>query len=498
MPKRRAGSRGGALSWPYWAAFALLGAVTYSAGVWWFAQSTIRLQQADAVARVELLADNLSSSIGTLLSGGDLDAVRHLMSEAGEQQQLDACRLTLADGRPLVDANLDKPQLTVMPASWPKDQSGAPDTRVVNGTIYVDRVVSVADKGQSTLSLTRSMPATAAFVQPMLPGAAMIGLAGLGGGALLFRKMQRRLAVLTLIRGALRDAGQATPDLGALSVNPEWGAEAEGWNSLLAIVKAKQDADTEQTLEQLNTNSGGGSLEAACEGLGYGLLLADTRGRLLYHNSIAGISPLLNESPTHGADLPELIADQSLRDLVTQVLSGSGPGRITHEITLDGGGDANTMRVTLRRLSDTGGLVITIEDITQQRIAEASRHDFVSQATHELRTPLTNIRLYVETAQTDGEDDKELRGECLNVISRESQRLERLVSEMLSVSEIEAGSLTIRRDDVRLDQLFKSLQQDYTANASKKSIELRFDLPPKLPAIRGDRDKLAIVVQNLL
>jgi signal transduction histidine kinase len=84
------------------------------------------------------------------------------------------------------------------------------------------------------------------------------------------------------------------------------------------------------------------------------------------------------------------------------------------------------------------------------------------------------------------------------VISRESQRLERLVSEMLSVSEIEAGSMTIRRDDVRLDQLFKSLEKDYVANAKTKDIDLRFDLPPKLPAVQGDRDKLAIVLQNLL
>lgn len=152
----------------------------------------------------------------------------------------------------------------------------------------------------------------------------------------------------------------------------------------------------------------------------------------------------------------------------------------------------------MRRMMNSGGVMLTIEDVTQQRTAEASRHDFVSQATHELRTPLTNIRLYVETAQTDGEDDKELRGECLNVINRESQRLERLVTEMLSVSEIEAGSMTIRKDDVRLDQLFKSLQQDYSGSAAKKNIELRFDLPPKLPAVQGDRDKLTVVIQNLL
>lgn len=498
FPKKRSGGGGQALTWPFVAALSVFGALVYAAGLWWVAQSSVKYQHDEAIARVEMLADNLSASIEPLLASGELSAVRRLISEAGYQQELDACRILLADGQPLVDANLDKPQLTVLPATWPNQESTSSDTRVINGTIHVDRVVPVPGKGEATLSLASSLPASVAIIKPMLPGAAMIGLLGLGGGALLLRKMQNRLTVLTLIRGALREAGETMPDLSALTVNPAWGAEAAGWNRLLSRCQDKEQAEIDKTLEAMNAHSGGGTMEVACEGLGCGLLLADTRGRVLYSNGAAGASPIMTEEAAPGVQLPTIISDEPLVELVQQVLSGSGPGRVTHEITLGEASQENTLRATLRRLSNSGGLVMTIEDITQQRIAEASRHDFVSRATHELRTPLTNIRLYVETAQTDGEEDKELRGECLNVISRESQRLERLVSEMLSVSEIEAGSLTIRKDDVRLDQLFKSLQQDYNANASQKNIDLRFDLPPKLPAIQGDRDKLAIVLQNLL
>jgi two-component system sensor histidine kinase NblS len=57
--------------------------------------------------------------------------------------------------------------------------------------------------------------------------------------------------------------------------------------------------------------------------------------------------------------------------------------------------------------------MLTIEDITQQKVAEEARHAFVAQATHELRTPLTNIRLYVETAIDEGEDDPATRSRCL-------------------------------------------------------------------------------------
>ena len=498
IPTRRSGSMGPVLTWPYFAAIVVLCVVTYAAGLWWVPQSAAQLQREQAITRLEMLADNLAGSLEPLLASGELSAARRLVSEAGYQQQLDTCLVTLADGQTLVDANLEKPQLTVMPASWSGDQVVAAETRVISDRVQIDREVSIPGKGDALLSLSSTLAPPTMLIQPMLPGAALIGLLGLAFGALVLRKMQGRFAVLTLIRGALRDAGQGTPDLSTLTVNPSWGAEAAGWNRLIGLTQRRQDEDIEKTLDALNTQGGGGNLEEACEGLGGGLVLADNRGKVLYHNRTARACGLLGDTLEPGTELASVVSDEGLLESIGQMLSGTGPGRLAQEFTIEQAGNTTVFRVTLRRLSDTGSLVILLEDVTQQRTAEASRHDFVSQATHELRTPLTNIRLYVETAQTDGELDKELRGECLNVISRESQRLERLVSEMLSVSEIEAGSMTIRQDDIRLDQLFKSLEQDYKQNAVKKSIDLRFDLPPKLPAIQGDRDKLAIVVQNLL
>ena len=90
------------------------------------------------------------------------------------------------------------------------------------------------------------------------------------------------------------------------------------------------------------------------------------------------------------------------------------------------------------RQADDGALMIVVEDITQQRMADAARNAFVAQATHELRTPLTNIRLYVETALDEGQRDVQILGQCLSTISQEVMRLDRLVSDILSISEIES------------------------------------------------------------
>jgi signal transduction histidine kinase len=161
---------------------------------------------------------------------------------------------------------------------------------------------------------------------------------------------------------------------------------------------------------------------------------------------------------------------------------------------------AATLRLTARpgRAERAGGLTVVIEDVTQQRMAEQSRKVFVDQATHELRTPLTNIRLYTEQAIEDGDKDPTALAQALNVISSETRRLERIVQDMLSVSEIEAGSLALRRDDVRLDELFTELNQDYRRQAGEKQIVLTFDLPPKLPVLNADRDKLLLALHNLI
>ncbi|MCZ6836436.1 MAG: HAMP domain-containing sensor histidine kinase, partial [Planctomycetota bacterium] len=66
------------------------------------------------------------------------------------------------------------------------------------------------------------------------------------------------------------------------------------------------------------------------------------------------------------------------------------------------------------------------------------------------------------------------------------------------VSEIEAGSIQLHKDDVRFDTVLEQLEADYQAMAQEKSIDLIFELPPKLPVLQGDRDKIVLAMHNLL
>ena len=190
---------------------------------------------------------------------------------------------------------------------------------------------------------------------------------------------------------------------------------------------------------------------------------------------------------------------EATQEAVEQAV-GSSRRRETLVVDRRASGGSGVLRFSVRpvRRRDPAVAIVVIEDITQQRVADEAAHEFVAQATHELRTPLTNIRLYLETALDEGDSDPTVRAQCLNVINQENHRLERMVGDLLSVAEIEAGSLQVKHDDVRINQVLHDLEADFQAQAREKRIELRFEIPPKLPVVQADRDKMIMAVHNLI
>ena len=200
--------------------------------------------------------------------------------------------------------------------------------------------------------------------------------------------------------------------------------------------------------------------------------------------------------------LPEVLADERVLKAAKSVATGLVRRKCTAEIELNSeDGGRSVLRCTVRpvRKTEASSVLMVIEDVTQQHEADRARSELVAQAAHELRTPLTNIRLYMEELIEDGASMSETeRGQALNVVSQETRRLERIVSDMLSMSEIEAGKLSIVQDDVRIEDVLNVLKQDYAAQARDQNLTLAFELAPKLPVLRGDRDKITLAMHNLV
>jgi two-component system sensor histidine kinase VicK len=154
--------------------------------------------------------------------------------------------------------------------------------------------------------------------------------------------------------------------------------------------------------------------------------------------------------------------------------------------------------IPVRTTQQSARVLILIHDVSQQVRADKAREEFVSQVTHELRTPLTNIRAYTETLSSGQFDDPQVITECYNVITKETRRLSRLVEDILSISQLEVGTMKLVLDNVDLRSLLAEAVRDVRGIAESKSQDLQLALPAKLATIKGDRDKLTVVVNNLL
>lgn len=344
--------------------------------------------------------------------------------------------------------------------------------------------------------------AEAGFPRVTLIAAAALVL-GTVAQTLVLRHVFRHLATLTLVGEALDAHHDGEPDLPNLRITAHANHASQAWNKIVdELAAAHEQSLADQTHQALSAATiGTAERDGTLDALPHGVVIIDPQGGLHTVNGAACRMLMRSRERLVGAPLNKLTDNQELISLVDKVLKRTDVRGGSVELVLSPGEDAEAVvRATVRPLGQNSAqhALVVFEDVTQQRSADRSRNLFVAQATHELRTPLTNIGLYLERVIDLKDEDTADRAECLNVINSEVLRLGRVVEEVLSVSEIEAGSLQVRRDDVRIEELLGRLEEEYGPQAKKLQHTLAFDLPPKLPVVHGDRDKVALALHNLL
>ncbi|MDI6736543.1 MAG: HAMP domain-containing sensor histidine kinase [bacterium] len=129
--------------------------------------------------------------------------------------------------------------------------------------------------------------------------------------------------------------------------------------------------------------------------------------------------------------------------------------------------------------------------------ANRIKSDFLHTVSHELRTPLTSIKAFTEILLEDDIDAAE-RTEFLEIISRESDRLSRLINNLLMVSRIESGQLYWEMGMISINKVIKSAVDAIKLVIEKKRVELKVKVVDNLPQLSGDEDKLVELLINLL
>ncbi|MCA9139592.1 MAG: PAS domain-containing sensor histidine kinase [Planctomycetales bacterium] len=275
------------------------------------------------------------------------------------------------------------------------------------------------------------------------------------------------------------------------------------WNELLREAESAVSTLGDRSPASLDQEAI--TLARAMRGLPTAWVITDLDGRLLFISPPAcNLFGLPDDANHIGRDLLDLLGLRAGDDTVIakrqRFLSNVRMIRERHQVTMHG--ERIHLRIARSRLDgrcgDGEGMAWILTDVTQQELATKSRDQFLLTATHELRTPLNNLQAYAEALQAEEDLEIDRQKEFCNVIVSEAHRLGRLVDQLLTVGQMEAGSMVANRHELEMLPMVQYATDQMRAQADQKRQQLKTDFAPKLPTVLGDRDKLQAALVNLV
>ena len=323
---------------------------------------------------------------------------------------------------------------------------------------------------------------------PVLTGLVAAVALGVGVAWLLSGAMVRRIQRLVRFAAALASDTPAPPlgperndDLGVLE--KQLAEMAQDVSATLAAMRVERER-----------------LEAILRGMVEGVLVTDLTGRVVLMNARA--RELLRLPPDLdpiGRPLIELVRDPGLAELPRAL--ASGPATLSRDLAL-GAGSGPSLQVNGARLTAHDGapfgFVLVLHDVSELRRLETVRRDFVANVSHELRTPLTAIKGYAETLLGPAGDQRETALRFLQVIDRHSERLGRLIDDLLTLSDLEFGRTPPRRRPLPVEPAIDDVVQILGERAVQHGVTLTTDVATDTPLANADGDQLRQVLINLV
>lgn len=245
-------------------------------------------------------------------------------------------------------------------------------------------------------------------------------------------------------------------------------------------------------------------LQTLLRGIMEGVLVVDARGRILMVNN--ALRQLLSLPPHVEDRTPlEVIRNAELERTLRQVLQHGE--NTTLELTLPSP-EGKTFEVNVVSLSPSPaemlkeeesrrGVIAVFHDITRLKELEKIRRDFVANVSHELRTPLTTIKGYAETL-LEGALKEEVASQFVQVIKRHSDRLEKIVEDLLILSKIESKEFQLKKESFSVSDLIGDVLDIIKEPLNKKKISVSVDEISPALLVYGDRQYLEQVLINIL
>jgi two-component system phosphate regulon sensor histidine kinase PhoR len=245
-------------------------------------------------------------------------------------------------------------------------------------------------------------------------------------------------------------------------------------------------------------------LQTVLKGMMEGVLVVDGRGRILMVND--ALRGLLSLSKDVSDKMPlEIIRNAELEGAIRKAIQDGE--NIALELDLDKTGE-KTIEVNVvsilpsnKRMDEESegirGAIAVFHDITRLKQLEKIRQDFVANVSHELRTPLTTIKGYAETL-LEGALKEDQAFQFVQVIKRHTDRLTKIVEDLLMLSRIETKEFQLKMEAIPLRDFIDDVFEFVKEPAEKKEISLSRNEIPSSLAVQADRDYLEQILINLL
>ncbi|MDM7936513.1 MAG: ATP-binding protein [Cyanobium sp. CZS 48M] len=303
--------------------------------------------------------------------------------------------------------------------------------------------------------------------------------------------------VKELLRGVRAIAGGDFEARIALPVGGELGELLNGFNDMASRLEVYDAANIEElTAAQVKQ-------ESLIATMADGAALLDGEGRIVLVNPTA--RRLFRwegrnlEGSELGSELPDVLA-MELQGPLDSLVNGE---KDSTDVRCSFGEPPRTLRIVLQTVKDAAGeslkgIAMTVQDLTREVELNAAQSRFISNVSHELRTPLFNIKSYVETLH-DLRDQlsEEQTQEFLAIANAETDRLTRLVNDVLDLSRLESDR-TWALEPLELRPAMEQTLRNYRLNAEDKGVQLDLEVDAQLPSVRGNWDLLLQVLDNLV
>ncbi|MDD5073227.1 MAG: ATP-binding protein [Candidatus Omnitrophica bacterium] len=243
--------------------------------------------------------------------------------------------------------------------------------------------------------------------------------------------------------------------------------------------------------------SGEAKLETVLSGMVEGVIVTDAKGKIILANPSLRKLFFIDTAPEGKTPL-EVVRNSAVQNIADRVLKG-GQRIAVEEIGINSPEEKfiKVSGVAIIKEEQCEGAIFVFHDITELRRLEKVRQDFVANVSHELRTPLSSIKGYSETL-IGGVPKEEDRKEFLGIIQRESDRLAKLIDDLLDLSKIESGKMAMVFMPVEINPVVKRSAGVLEKSARDKSIKVEFNIPEGLPKVMADENRLSQVFLNLL